>query len=335
MKQFGKFKIKIENAVTGEVRELPEQNNLVLDKFFNLPEALGKWQFTYVVFGSGSTAPTRTDTTLENTLNSYIRSGSYADGKVASRRKEGNIITSQVEFTFKGGQGAVQGNVSELGLSFNYNDDKLFTRALIKDENGDPTTLTLTDKDILTVIYTFGWSIDLTSSLLSSQVININGVDTTCNFHAFGYDDPTATNYQGMWLLGDDLYYAHATCSKPISSIAEFFPFEGTITDFGNPLNNTYTNFYTQQYNSWSTGNGTANGTELYAKNTNTLSWGAGNSVGTWSGIIIKQTSNLPNVATNSNRESSFVILFDPPIVKGDTDVFQITENTFFAELSS
>lgn len=53
--------------------------------------------------------------------------------------------------TYEFSQGQIVGNIQEIGIGTV--SDSLFSRALILDSNGDPTVLTLTEIDILTVTY--------------------------------------------------------------------------------------------------------------------------------------------------------------------------------------
>lgn len=101
--------------------------------------------FNVVAVGGGGTAPNAADTTLESLIASTIRAPTYS-GSVDTTSKQ-TVILRTWEFA----QGAAAGNLSEVGCGRGSTD--LFSRALILDEFGNPTTITVLANELLTVFY--------------------------------------------------------------------------------------------------------------------------------------------------------------------------------------
>lgn len=93
--------------------------------------------------GSGTTEPSITDTALASQV-------AWANGTVAAG-PAGDGYSSAV-WTYVFAQGVAAGNLSEVGTS-PASSGNLFSRARILDVDGNPTTITVTSIDILTVTY--------------------------------------------------------------------------------------------------------------------------------------------------------------------------------------
>lgn len=94
--------------------------------------------------GTGNTEPQFTDTALA--AQTAFANGGTSNGPVDNTEKWTSLIG-----TYVFAQGAVVGNMQEIGIGNTSN--QLFSRALIRDGAGNPTTLTVTAIDILTVTY--------------------------------------------------------------------------------------------------------------------------------------------------------------------------------------
>lgn len=117
--------------------------------------------------GSGNTAPAVTDTALQTLVASVnsggpTRSANYATGYAQ------DIYSAQF------GEGVAQGNLSEIGIG---NVTDLFSRALILDDLGNPTTITVLSNEFLTVYYTLRVNIPQ-SDVVTTVSIDIDGVPT-------------------------------------------------------------------------------------------------------------------------------------------------------------
>ena len=148
----GKYKIMVGKKPGG----VESEQRIVTDWFPNLItngglERLAEHEFddisAYCQVGTGSTAPAFTDTTLI----SYL-----ANTKSVSDVDSVNLITlyQQKIRTYSFGEGVAAGNLAEVGVGW-ATSGSLFSRALILDSEGDPTTITVLSDEYLTVIYSY------------------------------------------------------------------------------------------------------------------------------------------------------------------------------------
>jgi len=306
VKHHGRFSIKVTNTETGEVRELPEQENLILNQAFSLSEFSRSNNYIYCLFGTGATTPNVTDTSLSAKVG-YLSKNVFD----VNSTRDMTDFTSETTIIFEGTAGQITGNISELGLSFSSLESKLFTRALIKDEFGDPTTISLGVGDILTVEYIYGFTIDLTTSLITSKSVTIGGVSTTVDLHWADYD-VNNVNF-GLWDTANPSLLLSKLSRNPMSFCKYMNPFTGVISDFSD-IDSQITPLKVNYYDTPNPDDGYANGTSSGVSMTSE-SFPAGNCTGTWDGVAFyRQDLNC----------LSCVLTFDPPLVKGADDVFTI-----------
>lgn len=128
---------------------------------------------TQFYVGAGTTPPSAGDTSLVSLVAST--SGNYATSQVQSSASFSDgyaRVTLEKQF----GEGVAAGNLSEIGIGPAAND--LFSRALILDSEGDPTTLTVLQNEFLTVFYELRWNIPQTDQVFQHDVI-IDGSPVT------------------------------------------------------------------------------------------------------------------------------------------------------------
>ncbi len=102
----------------------------------------------YLSVGTGSAAPSNVDTALQ----AFVASTTpYAGTDTASDATSPYTVHMTVQYNFA--QGAVVGNIAELGLGGVSGGTSLFSRCLIVDRTGVATTLSVTAIDQLTVYY--------------------------------------------------------------------------------------------------------------------------------------------------------------------------------------
>lgn len=119
--------------------------------------------------GTGSTAPAFTDTSLANRFASH----SSIESTTNTLATESNpYVETSRRYRFNAG---VFDNtvISEVGIGW-ASTGSLFSRALILDGEGDPTTITLLDDEYLDVVYTLRLHIPLTDV---TGTITINTID--------------------------------------------------------------------------------------------------------------------------------------------------------------
>ena len=143
-----RFKLVARKASTEEItRETEWFKNIVLDTGLN-QMAVATW-LDRVRVGSGNSTPVASQTQLDNTIattntllngsSSVLKQTTTSPYYVAAHR------------TYRFSEGVAAGNVSEVGCGWGTGSD-LWNRALVKDLNGDPTTITVLSDEFLDVI---------------------------------------------------------------------------------------------------------------------------------------------------------------------------------------
>ena len=166
-----KFIIKSDNGMIRETGWIP---NLILDQGLNrlgwaLSNTLNPIQYASV--GTGTATPVSTQTSLVAPVG-YSAAGVF----VSIVNGTAPTYTTLQTFSYTFAQGAILGNMSEVGIGSSITGGNLFSRALIVDGAGNPTTITLTSIDQLIVYYRLAASpplIDYTGSI-SLNSINYN-----------------------------------------------------------------------------------------------------------------------------------------------------------------
>jgi hypothetical protein len=120
--------------------------------------------------GTGSSTPVATNSALDSQIGSQ-GSASYASLNEGTPNYQ-TLITATYTFTL----GAVVGNITELGVGATTSGADLFSRALILDGGGAPTTISVTAADQLIVVYRFRYYPPLTDNVV---VVNLSGTNYT------------------------------------------------------------------------------------------------------------------------------------------------------------
>lgn len=164
--------------------------------------------------GTGTDPVEPTDVALASQLAHVGGSFSYL-GVVS-----GNTCTHTAVFTFP--LGAVVGNISELGIK-TYNSTPTFTRALVTDTNGSPTSVTVTAADQLVVTYRIVFTVD--QSIQTATVVDPNSsisYTIQCGMEAM------APNFDLYGISGSSL-------GTPYNSTGNFSIVGGTFGGPGEP----------------------------------------------------------------------------------------------------
>lgn len=143
-----RFKLVARKASTEEItRETEWFKNIVLDTGLN-QMSVGTW-IDRVRVGSGNSTPVASQTQLDNTIASTttLLSGSGA----ISKQTTTSPYYVAANRTYRFAEGVAAGNISEVGCGWGAGLD-LWNRALVKDLNGDPTTITVLSDEFLDVI---------------------------------------------------------------------------------------------------------------------------------------------------------------------------------------
>ncbi|MEG2263009.1 MAG: hypothetical protein RSC68_01400 [Acinetobacter sp.] len=160
-------------------KETPMFHNLVLDA--GLDRLSVGSAIDRVCVGSGNSAPIISQTKLDAFVASTTTTQGYEVG-IRQVTTEPYYYGGRIIYRF--GEGVAAGNLSELGLG--WANTNLFNRALIKDANGNPTTITVLADEFLDVVVeirvypqrSFTGSFNLLDKL--GAVISTHSVDGSC-----------------------------------------------------------------------------------------------------------------------------------------------------------
>lgn len=169
----GHFKLEAYNPKTKVTRELADFGNMILNKGLNEigNTQTGKELINTCQVGSGSSAVAETDTQLGNKIatNTALTSTTNSVNKT--------VVPYYVQKVkkFEFAPGTIVGNISEVGVGWDTTTG-LFSRSLIKDVNGNPTSLTILSDEYLYITYTLKMTIPDTDIPFS---IDISGTTYT------------------------------------------------------------------------------------------------------------------------------------------------------------
>lgn len=140
-----RFKLIVRKAHDDSIaRETDWFCNLVLDTGLARMSA-GTW-ISQCCVGTGNSTPVVTQTALD----SFLASTSTQQSSSAGVQTSTTPYYRWAKVTWRFGQGVAAGNISEVGLG--WGNSNLWNRALIKDANGDPTTITVLSDEYLDVV---------------------------------------------------------------------------------------------------------------------------------------------------------------------------------------
>lgn len=140
-----RFVITSEDGTSRDTGWFP---NLILNQGLDM---LGGYQgnpMQYASIGTGTSTPIASQTSLDSPT---AYSGAQVFVSVTSAGTPSYSTLHLFSYTFA--QGAVVGNMSEIGTGKSLTGGNLFSRALIVDDLGNPTTITITAIDQLIVYY--------------------------------------------------------------------------------------------------------------------------------------------------------------------------------------
>jgi len=149
-----------------------EQHNMVLDNAFELVPTAGFSQLNmYAVVGTGSTAPSASDTTLE--AETAASGGSPPSGESDTITEDTSSYTYTIQRVREFSEADVGGkNLTEWGWRPS-SSGTLMSRELFRDGNGDPATLTLDADQRLRLIYSIAVQVTPAVNTGQSQTFSL------------------------------------------------------------------------------------------------------------------------------------------------------------------
>ncbi len=251
----------------------------------------------YAQVGSGTATPLVTDTQLQT----YVAS-SAAESEASSYTNSGSPdYYGQLTWQFTFAQGSVVATIGEVGVGWgNTAGSNLFSRALILDNIGNPTTISVTAIDELTVYYrlrVYPPLTDVTGTLNISSV-NYNYTIRANNVTQFNNSIYTYGSAEYFNKVNNAVTYEPGVTMSAITDNG----LTGSTTPSANINNRTMGTYSPGQY---------------YLDNTMTWSIGSANGTGGFQGIVFYWGL--------SYQPFSFKMVFDNPIPKDNTKVFTLT----------
>ena len=192
VKRNGYYGIKVFKASGEEVKEksVNKVENTITDNgaYHSLFSSYSSQIFDtlYCATGTGTTERTTDSTGLGNLIDVASNGVGASRGPDSNNTEEvdngDGTTTISVTRVFTFDLGAINGNISEVGLytssSLTYYSTVFIAGQLIKNEFGEPTTITLLEDEQLQVTYVLEWTVPNVATLAASGNTTINGVDT-------------------------------------------------------------------------------------------------------------------------------------------------------------
>ena len=185
-----------------EAVKLDGSKRVLADWFPNLITDIGlermaenSGYFAWCQVGSGTTTPAVTDTALAERI-----AGSNTVATSSSGTQSTAPYYAWGRRTIEFAEGVAAGNLSEVGMGW-ATSGSLFSRALILDGNGDPTTITVLSDEILQVTYEFRFypkttddtgQVTLTGNIGGTYDWIMRAANVTSTFDATGWGVGTA-----------------------------------------------------------------------------------------------------------------------------------------------
>ena len=181
------FDIIVRDAKTGTIIKKGHAENVILDRMWTDFLSAAHRKTDYIHFGSGSTPPLQTDTSLTSFIagiacstDSIDSSTFYSDGVIKRKR---SIRLNDTAY--------IGSSISEVGFGWSSTSSYLLTKALVQDENGNP----------LSIVKESGQIIDIFGTLYIKAPTNLDGV----------YFDKTTGSYSVLGTLVGNCQYPNPT----------------------------------------------------------------------------------------------------------------------------
>lgn len=162
----GEYKLIVTGPNACETDWMP---NLVLNQGLDRLAVAGANINAYCSIGTGTTTPANAQTGLV----AYVAHQAVSGGLSNIVNAGASTYAAAFNYTYAFAQGAAVGNMAEIGVGWATGGVSLFSRCLIVDGAGTPTTLTLVSLDQLTVRYRVVVTPDLGDT---SSSVTISGI---------------------------------------------------------------------------------------------------------------------------------------------------------------
>jgi hypothetical protein len=214
----GHFRIVARSRRYKGERVLADFDNLILDQGLLRLAQSSATSTPYIQLGTGTTAPANDQTALTSYSSSISNNISNTNSYVPGPPSYGQVVRQM-----RGTVGGNTGTFSEIGYGW-ASVGSLFSRALILDAGGNPTTITVLSDEQLDVFYTFRWYFPLsdTSGTVTIAGSNYNWVCRSANI-TYLYATENFLRY-GLFGqrtgTGDRIYSSDATLGSVTGSLS-------------------------------------------------------------------------------------------------------------------
>lgn len=275
-------------------RVLADFPNLILNSGLTRLPQQGINSVGYIQLGTGTTPPVPTDTTLAAVSKVYSATATVTDSYVPGPPNYYQTIRA-----YRAGPGVATGTFSEVGIGWN-SGANLFSRALIVDGGGSPTTITVLSDEYLEVYYTFRFYPMLTD-ITGTTTISGSSYDWVLRSRLVGVD-----NREASYLLTNGSWSSNVGNANIYQSTSTL----GTIT-------------------------GSPSGSSSYA-NSSSVAYTAGNFYSDFSAVYGPATNVAGGVKCIDSCSSQSTVYgmqqsFTPVIPKTSTTVLTLTNRVTYA----
>lgn len=280
----GRYNLIVRDAKTLEVkRETGWFKNLILNQ--GLDRMASSTFMTHAQVGTSNVAPAVTQTALQGYLAGTSTVSSTTSSAQASAPYYGKLVR-----VYRFAAGVATGTLAEVGVAWTSTTGNVFSRALITDADGNPTTITVLADEVLDVVYELRQYPDLVDKVFQAV---ISGVTYDCVLRA-------------AIVTGQPWYQNIDSATGPYGSIGAGQAFNGalggiTVSPSG----------LSDQVTATPTMGAYTNGTYF---RTMTSTWGLddGNLAGGITAVM------------QSTTRGAYKMSFSPPVAKDNTKVFTL-----------
>lgn len=251
----GRYKIEAVDS-KGRKRLLADWfENLILNNGLDMLGTAAT-EFAYCSVGTGNTAPASTQTALVTWLasSSTVLSHTNTNNNTGGGTPQ---YYGQTTITWNFAAGVATGTLAEVGVGASNTGTNLFSRALILDSSGNPTTITVLSTESLQVTYQLqSWA--PTADVTGSQTVN--GTSYAYTFRG-SFVGSNGYGWSGLNYTGDYSNLAAVVVYNGAIGAATAGP-AGSTAGFGSIAAQSYTsgNYYRNFVVSWGAGDGNLTG---------------------------------------------------------------------------
>ena len=169
----GRFRLEVREAETDKLKQVREFDNLITNRGLD-GYGYGYGTISSCCVGTGTNAPTVNDTILGNQL---AVAGNASRSQKKAYLNDNNVYESWANIRYRFNVGTATGNLTEVGIcngkAVTANDYVLWSRALILNENNEPTALPVLENEYLDVYYTLYMYPDMNDTEFSFMIDDI------------------------------------------------------------------------------------------------------------------------------------------------------------------